>query len=388
MDNTKELEIYIHIPFCKSRCIYCNFVSSCEGQIVQENYINALLTEIQAKSQNFINYCVSTIYIGGGTPSILSYGSIAKIIKQIKKFYNVDKNAEISVETNPNSLSVEKLIEYKSVGVNRLSIGLQSYSNRILKILNRPHTKKDFVKAVKLAKKSGFKNINADILLGIPTQSLFDVKYAVNKLIRLDIPHISAYGLIVEDGTKLAQKISNRELFLPSEEKSIKMYDYVVKKLAKNNIKRYEVSNFAKTGFECKHNIGYWSNVEYIGFGASASSYYNNMRLKNTENLFDYIDILKKYDFNMQNEFSFPVVEKEELTFQDKKEEFIMLGLRKSNGISLKEYEESFSENLLTQKESEINKLLKSELIGISNDRLFATNKGFYLLNQIILELI
>lgn len=376
----KSLGIYVHIPFCESKCDYCNFVSFIQSSETKSKYVSSLIKEIELQGKNVTNYFVDTIYIGGGTPTALGGGDITKIVEAIKANFNVVKDVEISCEANPNSLTFEKLQEFKNCGINRLSVGLQAYNNRLLKLLNRIHNKKQFCLAIKIAQKLGFKNINADILLGIPTQKLKDVKKEIKTLLKLKIQHISAYGLIVEEGTKLFQNLKNNVYSLPSEELSIKMYDYVLSYLKKHKIFRYEVSNFAKAGYECKHNLKYWDLSEYLGLGLVSSSYFNGYRTENYGNF-------KQYYKMIEND-KLPIFKRHKETLKDKKEELIMLGLRKQNGIDLDEFKKVCNYDLVQKKKKIIAKLQQNNLIKLSNNYLSATDKGFNVLNQIILDLI
>lgn len=379
MNLKKKLGIYVHIPFCESKCSYCNFVSFKSGDDVKENYVLALLKEMEMCKEEYADYTVNTIFIGGGTPSCLRSKAIKNIINAIMSNFSVETDAEITVEANPNSLTMEKLIEFKLAGVNRLSIGLQSLNNNLLKLIGRLHTVEDFCVCLKNARSVGFENINVDLLLGLPQQTLSDVKNELKFLVKEGIPHISAYGLIVENNTKIYRQIASKELVLPPEEKSVKMYDYTLKYLKKKGLLRYEVSNFAKRGFECRHNLKYWRLEDYVGFGVAAHSFVKNFRWQNTNNLKRYINLIEKGKR--------PECDREEETFTGLKEEFVMLSLRESQGIDLIKFEQSFGEDLLLTKQREIAKLLKNKLIKYRDNRIFATKKGFKMLNQIIIEL-
>ncbi len=374
------LGIYVHIPFCEKKCDYCDFISFCKNDEYKSKYVNALLKEISFTSSSYKNYVIDTIFIGGGTPTCLPNGEIFKIISQIKKCFNVSKNAEITVECNPNSLTSEKLDEFKIANVNRLSVGLQAYNNRLLKLIGRLHTKKQFDKAINLAKQKGFQNINADLILGIPTQKMHHIKKELRHLIKLKLPHISAYGLIVEENTKLCQNLNKGIYKLPSEELQVKMYDFTKEYLKKHGVEMYEVSNFAKQGYESKHNLKYWTDNEYLGLGLTSSSYINSTRWKNTDNFENYF-----------KQIELKTLEKCELEHVDVNsqiEECVMLGLRTKNGISLSAFESKFGFDLLTKKKTEIKTLIDNNLIKIKGDNLFCTDQGFKLLNQVILALI
>lgn len=376
----KTLGIYIHIPFCESKCDYCNFVSFKQTDDIKEKYVNYLLKEMILCVDTYKDYLVDTIFIGGGTPSCLREKSIKNIMDFVMNNFNVDGSAEITIEANPNSLSLSKLREFKLAGINRLSIGLQAYNNKLLKSIGRIHTKKDFDNAVCNAKQIGFENISADILLGLPNQNMFDVEFELKHLVKLGLKHISAYGLIVEPNTKLCDRLGKNEIKLPSEQKSLKFYQKTLKFLKKHGFLRYEVSNFSKLGYESKHNLKYWNMNEYVGFGLSSHSFCNNTRWENTSNLNEYFELLNKDILPQKN------IEKQ--TIDDLKMEYIMTGLRKSSGINLEYYSTCYGEDLLITKKVQIENLLKLKLIEIKDGHLFAVDKGFEVLNQIILELV
>jgi len=275
----KNLSLYIHIPFCESKCHYCNFVSFKKSNIHKEQYIQYLLKEIKLNATK--DFLVNTIFIGGGTPSCLREGDILKISNAIKENFNLSKELEFTIEANPNSFTLEKAKEYVKAGINRISFGLQSANNKILKTINRIHTKKDFINAVKLAKQVGLKNINSDILIGLPNQKLKDVKRTLKLIIKLNLPHVSCYSLILEEKTPLFKMVENKKLKLPQEDKTLKMYDYTLNYLEKHKIFRYEVSNFAKLEKECMHNLTYWNLSNYLGLGLNAHSKIENERFEN-----------------------------------------------------------------------------------------------------------
>ncbi len=375
-----KLGLYVHIPFCESKCDYCNFISFVVDDEVKNRYVTTLLKEIEMQSKFFNDYVVDTIYIGGGTPSVLKDGLISKVVKCLKKFFNVSKTAEISCEANPNSLTLNKLNEYKKCGINRLSIGLQSFNNKLLKLLNRVHNKNQFINAIKNAKSVGFKNINVDLLLGVPKQKLYDVKAELKFLVKNKIPHISAYGLIVEENTKLSKNLKNKVYALPSEKSSVKMYDYTNKFLKNHGINRYEVSNFSENGFVCRHNLKYWNMQEYLGLGLVSSSYVKNFRCENFTNL-------NKY-FKAVNDGKLPIKSSHKQTRKDFIEEYIMLGLRTSEGISVQTLKSLTNCDLLKKKSKEIADLLNKKMIVINDNFLKATDFGFHFLNKIILDLI
>lgn len=376
----QNLSLYIHIPFCESKCNYCSFCSIKATEDEKTNYVDNLIKEIQLASKKYKDFIVKTIYIGGGTPSCLKLGEISKISKTIFSNFNIDKNCEFSIEANPNSLTFEKCIEYKKTLINRVSVGLQSYDNKILKSLNRVHTKKDFEFAINNLKLAGFENINADIILGTPYLTLNKLKNTLKKLVKLNLTHISCYSLILEENTKLFNLVKNGEIKLSNEEKNVKFYDFCVNFLKKHGYSRYEVSNFSKPNFECKHNLVYWNLDNYLGLGLSSHSKIDNLRFNNFSNFDDYYNALKNGNLPIENE--------NESSLKEIKEEYIMLKLREISGINLTEFNKKFNENLLETKKIQIEFLTKNKFIEISENNLFVTNLGFKVLNKIILELV
>lgn len=377
LSNMKEIGIYVHIPFCVEKCYYCNFISFCKDEREHSRYVEHLLKEIEIYKLN--DYIVTSIFIGGGTPSIIKANLIEKVIKKIKLKFSVSSNAEITIEVNPNSFDDSKAKAYKNCGINRLSFGLQTANNKILKLINRKHSKQDFLRAIKIAQNEGFDNINVDMLVGLPNQKMLDVKKTINLLLKLHIPHISCYSLILEEDTPLFKFVKQGKIKLPSEEKTLKMYDYVLKRLGKNKIFRYEVSNFAKKGYESQHNLKYWSNVDYLGLGLNSHSKLDKTRFSNALNLEDY--------YNLIEEKKKPVVEENVLTKNEEIEEYIFLSLRKREGLSFENYYSRFGERLEQIRAKEINFLLKNNFIEIVGDNLRATDIGFNVLNEIILRL-
>ena len=375
----EDLSLYIHIPFCESKCNYCSFCSIKGTKEDKRKYVESLIKEIRLSAKKYKDYLVKTIYIGGGTPSCLDLGEITKISKAIYSNFNVDGKCEFSTEANPNSLTFEKCIEFKNAKINRVSVGLQSYDNKILKSLNRIHTKQDFVNAISNLKLAGFSNINADIILGTPFMTFFRLKSTLKKLSKLNLPHISCYSLILEEKTKLYNQVKSKEIKIPTDEKTVKFYDFCVKYLKKHGYYRYEVSNFSKLGYECKHNLVYWNLGNYLGLGLSSHSKIGNVRFNNFDNFESYYEALDSGKLPIENE--------NELEMSDIKEEYIMLKLRENSGINLLEYQQKFGEDLLKIKEKQIDFLLKNNFIEKTCENLFATDLGFKVLNKIILEL-
>lgn len=374
----KEISLYLHIPFCESKCFYCSFVSKRASEREKEKYITYLLKEIELHKNN--EYLVKTVYIGGGTPSVLNESQIERIFEKIKQTFTISNDCEITIEANPNSFTLDKARAMKKVGVNRISLGLQSANDKLLKSINRIHTKKDFINAVNIAKRVGIENINADILIGLPKQQLKDVKSTLQLLMKLKIEHISCYTLILEENTKLFEMVDKGNCKLIDEDKTLKYFDYTLKYLKKRKIYRYEVSNFARAGKECLHNLCYWNLTNYLGLGLNSHSKIDNLRF---ENFADFESYYKELDLN-----NLPIKNKNVLTFDEMIEEYIMLGMRKSNGINLDEFAQKFHYRLEIEKAKEIDFLLKNKFIEIINSNLFATEEGFKVLNQIIINLL
>lgn len=378
----KELSLYIHIPFCNSRCNYCNFVSFVASEQEKLRYVECLKKEIMIRAKEYNKFfTIKTIFIGGGTPSCLINGAIKDILQTIYKHFTVKNDAEITIELNPNTATKEKIEEFVISGVNRFSIGLQCISPLVLKNMGRTHTLDDFNNAVSLIREQGISNINADMIVGYPGQSEKDTVETAKYLVSKNIPHVSAYILSVEQGTPLQFMIDNGTQKLPKEEKLLKTYQAVVNTLSEAGYIRYEVSNFAKPGFVCKHNITYWTRNEYLGLGVSAHSYIDGVRFFNTENLQSYCECLETKN-------KAPVSSVTKLTTAEKKEEAVMLSLRTNEGLSTKAYEEEFHENFLAKHKDQLASFIKLGLLTIDREgNIKATAKGFLVLNKLILEL-
>ena len=400
--NKEELGIYIHIPFCKQKCYYCDFISFSGIEEKETKYIEAIQKEIN--SYKFEKYCVTTIYLGGGTPSYLSLGSIQEILKNLKEKLKNNEIAwekiEITIEVNPGTVTKEKLQGYKKAGINRLSIGLQAAQDRLLKQIGRIHTYKEFEQTYNWAKEVGFQNINVDLMLGLPNQSIQDLKESLEKVIANNPTHISTYSLIVEEGTILENKISKGELELPSEELERQMYWYVKNTLELNGYIHYEISNFAKKGKESKHNMNCWKQKQYVGIGVAAHSYLNQTRYSNTENLEEYIanmerlqDAEKEMEKDDGNESEenrniekrnadiYEIYERQ--IIEDTEKEYMLLGLRKIAGVSIQEFKNKFVQNPLFLFRNEIEKLTLEGLVMVDGDFIRLTNKGIDFANLV-----
>ena len=377
MEN-KEIGIYIHIPFCKKKCDYCDFISFSDKDKKIEEYINAIIKEI---GQQKIKSKITTIYIGGGTPSYIDSKLIKEIIAEIKK-KNVDSNAEITIEVNPGTITKNKLEDYKEVGINRLSIGLQVTQNELLKQIGRIHDFEQFLETYKMARKLGFNNINIDLMLGLPNQRIKDLRESLEKIIELNPEHVSVYSLIVEEGTPISNKIKLGELTLPEEDLERNMYWYVKNTLELNGYRHYEISNFAKPGYESRHNMNCWNQKEYIGIGIAAHSYRDITRYSNTEDLSEYIKNVKNGHFERNRIIH--EIQKED----DTKREYMILGLRQINGISISKFKEKFGENPIYTFRNELKKLTEEKLIIVDDNNIKLSNKGLDFTNIVWEEFI
>ena len=379
----KNLGIYIHIPFCKSKCYYCDFISfSCKEDKI-EQYINALKKEIELYKQELKeDIIIDTIYIGGGTPSFIDSKYIVSIINKFKDSFNILEEAEITIEVNPGTITKEKLINYKNTGINRLSIGLQTTDDNLLKKIGRIHTYDEFIATYNLAREIGFNNINIDLMLALPGQTLNKLIEDINKIISLKPEHISVYSLMLEEDTKLYSMVQNNELNLPDEDLERTMYWKAKRKLEESGYEHYEISNFAKKSQESKYNLNCWNQNEYIGFGVNAHSYENNIRFCNTNNLEEYIlSILQAKDLN------FRIIEEEQNKLEQEKE-FMMLGFRKIEGIHISNFKNKFVDNPLYLFRKELASLAEKGLIQIDGDNIKLTNKGIDFANIVFEEFV
>lgn len=379
-----ELGIYIHIPFCKQKCYYCDFVSYSNKCSEVKEYIESLKKEIE--EFDFSNYKVTSIYIGGGTPSYIDSIYIVEILSELKEKLKCNliefKDIEITIEVNPGTVDTKKLNDYKKLGINRLSIGLQSTKNDILKKVGRIHTYQEFLEIYKLARETGFKNINIDLMIGIPGQKIGDLKNTLQDIIKLEPEHISVYSLIIEENTPIEKMLENGEIKLPDEDLERNMYWYVKNTLELNGYNHYEISNFAKLGKESRHNLNCWNQEEYIGFGVAAHSYLNGIRFSNTINVEEYIQHIE----NNRKEENIQIEESQSL--EDKKNEFMMLGFRKIQGVDIARFKEKFIDNPIFLYRENLNKLVEEGLIEVDLNHIKLTNKGIDLANLVFEEFV
>ncbi len=427
----KNLGLYVHIPFCKTKCSYCDFVSFCYGEDKQKEYLDALLLEIEFYKNKFKDKVFDSLYIGGGTPSAVFNGFIEKLSKKVFDSFNFTSDTEFTIEVNPNSFNEEKLTEYLRARVNRISIGVQCLNDKITNFIGRVQTRSAVENAFNILNKHNFVNISADIMLAMPNESDQDIIDTINFFKQNNVKHVSAYSLQVEENTPLFDRVQAGES-VPNDDESRRQYDLAVELLKKAGYNRYEVSNFALPSYESRHNQKYWNNTEYLGLGVSAHSFYNNMRIFNTSNLNEYIKKcknlpnlikkpckntlktlnnceIKKSDAENKTttkhiktdkpnsnfikrvkEFSkiLPIGGYEFLDENTQKTERIMLSLRTSKGLDIDAFNKEFSSNFLSEHKKTIENLKKINAVILEDNHLIITDEFFYLSNAIIEEFI
>ncbi|MDO4306516.1 MAG: radical SAM family heme chaperone HemW [Eubacteriales bacterium] len=367
------LEIYIHIPFCVKKCDYCDFLSGPADRSRQHAYGKALLLEIGGLEYEIGRQAVS-VFFGGGTPSLIDAVLIEEILSNLKEKFSVSPGAEITIEANPGTLTKEKLEIYRRAGVNRLSLGLQSANNRELRMLGRIHTYEEFLESFALARKSGFSNINVDLMSAIPGQTREGWNGNLRTVAELGPEHISAYSLIVEDGTPFAE----RELDLPDEETEYGMYEDTAKILSEYGYHQYEISNYAKEGLECRHNIGYWRRTEYLGLGLGAASFYDGVRFSNTRNMEEYL----AHSADPQKIRR----EIQRLSQQEAMEEFMFLGLRMTEGVREKDFADCFGLSLQQKYGRILEKYERTGFLEKVDGSWRFTRRGIHVSNTILAE--
>ena len=364
--------LYIHIPFCLKKCEYCDFISYTDCYDKESDYLAALVEEFKV----YEDKQVDTVYIGGGTPSSLSTDGLLFLIDKIYEYFDVTQTCEITMEINPKTADMKKLKAIKSAGVNRLSIGVQSFNDEELSAIGRIHTSADAQNCILDAKFAGFKNISVDLMFGLPKQTVESYRNSLIKAITSGVNHISAYSLILEEGTPLYERVKNWEVRLPREDAEVAMYDLTCDVLSASGFRQYEVSNFAKSGYESRHNIKYWECEDYIGCGAAAHSYFRGKRFKNHETIDDYI----------KNPTA--RLDEVELSMKDKMSEFMFLGLRKIDGIDLEEFECRFINSAYEIYGPVIEKYIKAGLLTHEKGFLKFTPRGMRLSNTVLCEFV
>lgn len=372
----KELMLYIHIPFCEKKCDYCDFLSAPASGELKERYAAKLVQEIKGHINMKDLYKVSSIFIGGGTPSSLPVKLIRRIMKAVTETFDTSNNAndiEITIEVNPGTASSEKLLEYRESGINRLSFGLQSTDNKELKELGRIHTYETFLENYSLARKIGFHNINIDLMSGLPGQTIDGWLTTLERIIALKPEHISAYSLIIEQGTPFYSRYG---LDYNNEETDRIIYTKTKELLQEKGYTRYEISNYAKDKYECRHNTGYWRRKEYLGLGLGASTLLNGVRMKNEEDINKYLAL----DSNLNG----LITESSPLSKKEEMEEFMFLGLRLTKGISKTNFLKEFGQSIEEVYNKELLKSEQENLLYIGKDNIYLTEKGIDLSNIVM----
>ena len=372
----KKMGLYIHIPFCVKKCNYCDFLSAPSSKQVQIAYMDTLQKEIEEKAIAYKDWCVDTIFIGGGTPTSVPYETIVKMMDTVRAEFCLDKDCEITIECNPGTVTGEALKAYRAAGINRLSIGLQSADDELLKELGRIHTYEQFLETYTWAREAGFENVNVDVMSGLPGQSIEQYEDTLKKLVELHVEHISAYSLIIEEGTPFFKQYEEDQLDLPDEETERDMYYRTKTMLDEAGFSRYEISNYAKKGYECRHNVRYWRREDYLGLGLGASSCMENVRFKNTDWLDEYVLESKYMD----------KCDVQELSSQECMEEFMFLGLRMTKGVSKTKFADTFGVTMNEVYDRALSKLKEQKLIAEEGDFVFLTEYGLDVSNRVWVE--
>lgn len=374
-----NISIYVHTPFCKHKCYYCDFASFANNEDLINEYYKSLKKEIILRKDEINSREISTVYFGGGTPSYVDSKYIVDIMDILKSEFNINKDAEITIEANPESITDEKLENYKIAGFNRISMGLQSANNDTLKKIGRIHTYEKFLSSYELCKSAGFDNINVDLMFSLPNETLNDFIDSLEEVIMLNPSHISTYSLILEEGTKLYDNYRKNNIII-DDTLDRKMYQYCINKLKEYDYEQYEISNFAQKGYESRHNMSCWNFEDYIGFGSNASGFNNNIRKTNKSNIKDYINDL--------NNNTLPIMEKTQLNKKDLMGEYIMLGLRKIKGIDIDKINKKFNIDFTDTYKDKIEKLKKQNLVIIEDNHFHLTYKGLDFANTVMVEFI
>jgi oxygen-independent coproporphyrinogen III oxidase len=371
--------LYIHIPFCKSKCPYCDFFSIVpNNELMKQNYLNALKKEIIIYSQKIPEIVVQSIYLGGGTPTILSGQQIGEILKLCFSRFKINKTIEITIESNPATFDQEKANNLFQAGINRLSLGAQSFSNRILQKIGRIHNEQDIWYSYRIAREAGFKNINLDVMFGLPGQTLKHLNRTLEKIVQLYPEHVSLYSLSIEQGTPFENLIKNGLLKIPSDDVAYDMYQKAVDFLAGYGYEHYEISNFALPDKRCIHNQIYWKNLPYLGLGASSTSYIENKRFQNYSNLNQYIHLLEHGIL--------PIQSKEILPLREKMAETVILKLRMMEGLSRHDFIVKFNKPIEEVFSEQLKRLREQALLDTNGSNYFLTKKGIALANIAFME--
>ena len=374
----KPMGLYLHIPFCKARCYYCDFNTYAGMETYFEEYVQALIAEMQLYYKEYGRVPIKSVFIGGGTPTILHYTQIEKIVQAIYKYFDLHHDIEFSIESNPGTLTRIQLQRIRAIGINRLSIGLQAVQNQLLMQMGRIHRFEDFLENYQTAREVGFDNINADLIFSLPSQTIDQWDESIQTLINLGLDHISCYSLILEKGTKFYNDYKKGNLTPLDDEVDRKMNDLAVEKMTKAGYHHYEISNFAKQGKECKHNILYWKAEEYFGLGLGAHGYYKGARYSNVLDMKEYIS---KINLGQNVMLTY-----EKLSLEDKIEEYMMLGLRLIDGIAKNEFKYHFSMDIEEVYKKVIDQHKKLDMLEETETHLRLTKKGIDISNTILAE--
>ena len=364
--QTKSTSAYVHIPFCTQICYYCDFSKVFIKNQPVDSYLEYLIEEYDSYDIKKLR----TLYIGGGTPTALSVSQLAFLLEKLTDKLDLSYLEELTIEANPGDLDQEKIAVLKESPVNRVSLGVQTFNDRMLKQIGRSHSEKDIYENIANLKKAGFDNISIDLIYALPKQTMEDVKTNVAKAIALDIPHMSLYSLILENHTVFMNRMRRGKLPLPKEDLEAEMFEYIIAELGKAGFEHYEISNFSKPGFESRHNLMYWDNAEYYGIGAGASGYVNGIRYKNHGPIRHYLQAVEAGDARVQEEV---------LTLKEQMEEEMFLGLRKKSGVSKKRFEEKFGISFEEQYGAVVSELTEQGLLVPDRDIVRMTKQGLFL---------
>ncbi len=367
------LSLYLHIPFCVRKCAYCDFPSHAGKEALIPAYVEALKSEIIESGHKWPGRRVETVFFGGGTPSILTGAQMQTLMDAVRAAFPVSPDAEISMEANPGTLTPDKLIAYRDAGINRLSIGVQALDDRLLRGIGRIHTRDEAIQAVHMAHDAGFENINMDLMYGLPGQSIGDFTDTLSQALALPVKHLSMYSLIVEEGTPLYRRVEQGEK-IPGDEETLDMQHMAARKAEEYGLKRYEISNYALPGYECRHNLVYWRRGEYLGLGCAAHSLMEEARFSNTPDLAAYLAGEREDSRQM-------------LTETDRLEETVMLALRTSEGMDMTSYA-CLAGKSFPKKAKIIDRLVRENLARLEKGRLLLTEKGMDVLNAVIEALV
>lgn len=367
--------VYIHIPFCEQICHYCDFNKFYLKNQPVSDYLQALEKEIIHSFRRFPSSSVRTVFIGGGTPTALSAKQLEQLMRIIHRHIPMDKVIEFSVEANPEQLTEEKLSVLFQHGVDRLSVGVQTFEENLLSAIGRTHTNESVFQGIECAKRVGFKNISIDLMYALPKQTMDDFKRTLEVAFALGVTHYSSYSLLVEPKTVFYNLWRKGKLTLPPQEEEAKMYEYLIEEMKKHGFYQYEISNFAKEGYESKHNLTYWNNEEYYGFGAGAHSYIQGVRRVNA-------GVLKKYMARIES-CGFPYIEEHEVTTAEKMEEELFLGLRKVSGVSAKVFEQKFGQSIMDVFGKQLEEQIQKGLVEKRGEIFSLTHKGKLLGNEV-----